>query len=549
MSEVSFLTLDETEALVQRVVATVSAAVTSTMGPNGKLSLIAVGTSTKVTKDGVTVAKAIKFNDPRMELINKVIVEPAIKTDLECGDGTTTTIFLTAVLYQVFKDYPGYRDQKFIEGFINRVITKLEELSIQVNTDDPRLKQLALITSNGDEELATVITDIYAKSEGTFPEIELKEGYENVDKVIPSDGIPLQMVFSNPGFSQYGNGAETNFDSFYAVVVDETIRAKDVDQFMRTLGELHTYCDKNIPILIIARSIEHDYNALFVQASVASKCPFKRFIGIQTNMGGSVGSLLMGDIATVLNTQMFTRFEDIQATELKLMSGEVLTVGSSRSLLEVTSAKTTARINRRVQEIQQELSSYDMGARFSQRFRFNEKRIRNLNGRLTTIFVGGETSSEVKERLDRFEDVIKAVKSALVNGILPGVGTSLRKACDIAEIEYTNEGLVNNTSKADILGNICYALEGQYTLLMEGLIDPARIQDEDNSIMNSSDWVNSYPVMNLATGEIGTAEELGIYDTAYASITALKGGLQTAKILANTRSLLLGDKLASVKLQ
>ncbi|MNU01777.1 hypothetical protein D3C72_2452790 [compost metagenome] len=51
---------------------------------------------------------------------------------------------------------------------------------------------------------------------------------------------------------------------------------------------------------------------------------------------------------------------------------------------------------------------------------------------------------------------------------------------------------------------------------------------------------------NLATGEKGTSEELGVYDTAYATITALRGGLQTAKILANASSILLGDKLSAV---
>ena len=533
MSDVKFMTINETEQLVKEVVEDVFTAVTSTMGPNGQLGLIAVGTSTKVTKDGVTVAKAIKFNDPRKELVNKVMVEPAIKTDLECGDGTTTTIMMTAVLYKIFKTHPGYRNHKFIEEFVGKVIDKLAELSIKIDVDDPRLKQLALITSNGDEELSQVVTDIYASSNGSFPEIELKEGYENKDKVVPTHGLPIGMMFSNPGFSQYGNGAETTYESFYPVVVDEVIRAKDPEAIIKVLQSLHDKCDKSFPILIIARSIEHDYNAMFAQAS-GSPAPggFKRFVGIQTNMGGSVGSLLMGDIASMFGVPMFSRIEDALDQKIPAVIGEDLVVSSTRSLLTDPSLETLERINYRVAEIEKELSGYDMGARFSVRAKFNEKRIRNLQGRLITIFVGGETASEVKERLDRFEDVIKAVKSGLIIGILPGVGTAMKKAALAVKL-YPSDYLKNTSIVTDLIDGFSF----QYRRLMCDV----GIEDYEDRIC--------FQVMNLATGEVGTAEELGIYDTAFASITALKGGLQTAKILANTKTLLLGDKLSAVKLQ
>jgi hypothetical protein len=54
-------------------------------------------------------------------------------------------------------------------------------------------------------------------------------------------------------------------------------------------------------------------------------------------------------------------------------------------------------------------------------------------------------------------------------------------------------------------------------------------------------------VLNLSTGKIGEAHELGIYDTAYAAITALKGSVQTAKILASTSCVLLGNKGQGVR--
>jgi hypothetical protein len=58
-----------------------------------------------------------------------------------------------------------------------------------------------------------------------------------------------------------------------------------------------------------------------------------------------------------------------------------------------------------------------------------------------------------------------------------------------------------------------------------------------------------FTVMNMRDNTTGTPRDLGIYDTAYASITALRGGMQTAKILASLDSILIGDKLAAVHIQ
>lgn len=59
-----------------------------------------------------------------------------------------------------------------------------------------------------------------------------------------------------------------------------------------------------------------------------------------------------------------------------------------------------------------------------------------------------------------------------------------------------------------------------------------------------------FQYVNLATGKSGmNPQDLDVYDTAFASITALKGGVKTAKILATTETILLGNKLDAVSFQ
>ena len=537
-----------TQDVVEDVMTNVHDAVVATMGPNGKLSAITIGTSVKVTKDGVTVAKSLKFVNPFEEAVNRIILEPAIKTDDECGDGTTTTILLTGELYSLYSQFPTYRERKFIDKLCNKTIEELSRMSIAVNNDSPELYSLALTSSNGDEKLADVITDIYHQAAGKYPEIELKEGLGGQDQVVRSNGLPVNLIYSNPSFSKNGNGTASEFTGFVPIVIDDNIRNVDPQVLIGLLKKVMDGVDSEATFLLIARSFDNPINSLILQLN--NQLKRQVFICAQTNFGGSVGTLLMQDLSIMLGTSMVKVFSDIVTVNARFC-GDKLTIGSTRSVFEATSLDTTQRIAAHVKSIEEELNSYERGERFSMRARFNEKRLRDLKGELITIFVGGETQSEIKERIDRFEDVSKAVKSALVNGILPGVGTALITAGVFAmqslEDEIDTDPVYNKIIKAFI--EVIFA---QYTLLMGPLMSFKGTAEEKAVLMEGVlDMDNPAPftVMNMRDNTTGTPRDLGIYDTAYASITALRGGMQTAKILASLDSILIGDKLAAVHIQ
>lgn len=78
-----------------------SSAVKSTLGPSGNTVLIESPTHTHgitVTKDGVTVAKAVDLVDPVENLAVRMMKEAAERTATSAGDGTTTAIVLTEAL-------------------------------------------------------------------------------------------------------------------------------------------------------------------------------------------------------------------------------------------------------------------------------------------------------------------------------------------------------------------------------------------------------------------------------------------------------------------
>ena len=78
-----------------------SRAVKSTLGPSGQTVLIESPHHTHgitVTKDGVTVAKAVDLLDPVENLAVRIMKEAADRTASEAGDGTTTSIVLAEAL-------------------------------------------------------------------------------------------------------------------------------------------------------------------------------------------------------------------------------------------------------------------------------------------------------------------------------------------------------------------------------------------------------------------------------------------------------------------
>ena len=543
-----------TQDVVEDVMTDVRDAVVATMGPNGKLSAITVGTSVKVTKDGVTVAKSLKFANAFEEAVNRIILEPAIKTDDECGDGTTTTILLTAELYRLYSQFPRYRERKFIDKLCSKTIDELTRMSQKVTNGSPELYSLALTSSNGDEKLATVITDIYHGAGDKYPEIELKEGLGGEDQIVRSNGLAVNLTYSNPSFSKNGNGSTSDFTGFRTIVIDDNIRNMESHVLGPILAKLIETDPE--PILLVARSFDNAINSIILQ--VNNQLKRQAFICAQTNFGGSVGTLLMQDISVLFNAPMVKVFSDVVNVETSVCL-ETLHIGSVRSVFEPQVEATRFRIEAQVASIEQELNSYERGERFSIRARFNEKRLRDLKGELITVFVGGETQSEIKERIDRFEDVSKAVKSALINGILPGVGSAMITAGLFAINELADEE-ANDPVFAQVIEVMEEVVFSQYMLLMEDIL-PCEGDFMDRLAQKVSyrkqiaakvmdmDCPNPITVTNLRDNTAGTPRELGIYDTAFASITALRGGMQTAKILASLDSILIGDKLAAIKIQ
>ena len=133
-----------------------NASVSSTLGPGGRTVLIREQSGeVKVTKDGVTVAKAFhKLEDDIEDIGAQLVKQVSIKSANEAGDGTTTsTLIATEMIKQGLKEIRqgvnAVEIKKEIDNIIAEVINEVKKLAVDVSSEE-QIKQVATISGNND---------------------------------------------------------------------------------------------------------------------------------------------------------------------------------------------------------------------------------------------------------------------------------------------------------------------------------------------------------------------------------------------------------------
>jgi chaperonin GroEL len=138
-----------------------------------------------------------------------------------------------------------------------------------------------------------------------------------------------------------------------------------------------------------------------------------------------------------------------------------------------------------------------------------------LSGSVGVIRVGANSKVELKEKKDRVEDAIYAVKAAIQEGIVPGGGVALLDTA--SELENIHQ-LAHMTDKPGI--NIfCEAIKAPYYTILDnaGLI---RHEEKGKGIG-----------CNVVTNEYVNMIEAGIVDPLLVTKTALKNAVSVVSTI------------------
>src|SRR5215472_6653311 len=156
-------------------------AVRVTLGPKGRNVVIekSFGSPT-VTKDGVTVAKEIEFEDKFENMGAQMVREVASKTSDVAGDGTTTATVLAQAIFR--------------EGS-KMVVAGMNPMELKRGID----KAVGAITANGDVTIGKIIAEAMEKvgKEGVIT-VEEAKSMETVLDVV--EGMQFDRGYLSPYF-------------------------------------------------------------------------------------------------------------------------------------------------------------------------------------------------------------------------------------------------------------------------------------------------------------------------------------------------------------
>merc|ERR1711969_241064 len=145
-----------------------SNAVRVTLGPKGRNVVIdkSFGSPT-VTKDGVTVAKEVEFEDKFENMGAQMVKEVASKTSDVAGDGTTTATVLAQAIFRegsklVVAGVNPMELKRGIDKAVAAITEQLAKLS-KATRDSSEIAQVGTISANSDEAIGAIISEAMEK--------------------------------------------------------------------------------------------------------------------------------------------------------------------------------------------------------------------------------------------------------------------------------------------------------------------------------------------------------------------------------------------------
>lgn len=531
----------ELDNSILKTMKTISDIVGSTLGPGGRQVLIERqehGLPPIVTKDGVTVYRSLGFQDSTSQTIMEAAREASVRTVNEAGDGTSTSSVLSEALVRNIKHFSDSRKdvspQKVVR-LIEEVFTKVLEptiknLSVKVDstTDEGRkvLEQVATISANGDRDLAAVVMECFdiVGDEGnvTIAEVSGPSSYE-VEKV---EGYPIHMGYEESCHRFYSKFV--NDTGNQRVVLDKPSyilyhgRIQDPQSLIPILKTVYHGVDSGelSPNVVIAatgfsESVVGYLATAFVTPEAINAVPL--LVPQSGFQNGQLDFLL--DLAaqtggTVLDPLNLS-FSEAQLKHLgrsdsfEMFRFRSTVVGQPPNedelFLRVDQLKTNLERSESV------LDTLDL-----------QERLARLTGGVARLRVVGASNAETKEKRDRAEDAVCAVRGAIKYGVLPGGGWTLLHLANA--IIATGDPILKET--------LTDALREPFFRILEnvGLTGDEASEVFSRITVGETD-VTKVKVWDALEGRLVNAFQAGLLDSTPAVLEALRNAISVASLL------------------
>lgn len=457
-------------------------AVSKTMGPHGRTSAIMNDDPNgvpKFTKDGYTVAKAIFESDP-FEGIGVGLVKDVVnQTVASSWDGTSISTVLTYNMFaKGFLDIEdtNYNVTEYKRGMVQagKDITELLRSIKQDKFDQKSIHNIALTSSNGDEELAECISSNYKSfsNKKSFSNIKINPVSFGKTRIEVSSGYRMDTI-------PLGSLYKTNSDTGRLKSINDRYLVFDTQ-----MVDFNSFLDR-LDFLQIPFSDERDtngilYDTVFIIApdfgkDFALECIelFKsgvNIVMIKAPFWGEVQIQNIHDFSVMVNSkvQSFDATNaqyNFEIEDIGLSKGSELTDGYIHISTGIDFEGTTNYFSKSLNTFDEWNDKYEERKKTyldtldelkldtdltKAEVSLVEDRIARIHGIEIDFYIQSLSEIEVIERIDRAQDALHAVISALDEGFIAGGGTTLFK---ISNFLTDNEKVIKKLNKMAVTDN------------------------------------------------------------------------------------------------
>ena len=408
-------------------------AVSSTLGPKGRTVVIEKSFGgPSITKDGVTVAKAIDLEDPVENAGAQMVKEAASKTNDEAGDGTSTaTVLAHAILKEGFKKIAHGANPIELKRGIDKTVTAVVEYlndHAKPISSNAEIAQVGTISANNDSSIGAMIAEAMDKV-GQNGVITVEEGKTSETELDVVEGMRFDRGYSSPYFVTNAEKMTTELDNPFILLYDKKIsNMKDI------LPLLEQSMQMDRPMLIIAEDVDGEALSTLVVNKVRGtlKVATVKAPGFGAKRIEHLEDLAVLIGATVVNDRIGLSLEDVTLDHLG--TAEKVTITKDHTTI-VNGFGDPEPVQERIANIASQIEGTDSGYEKEKL----QERLAKLAGGVAVIRMGAGSEIEMKEKKDRLDDALNATKAAVEEGIIAGGGTILRGYQHFEDDVYENE--------------------------------------------------------------------------------------------------------------
>lgn len=410
-------------------------AVETTLGPRGRnVAIEQPFGAPKITKDGVTVAKNIEFEEKFQNIGAQVIRAVANKTNDVAGDGTTTATILARAIFQegskaVAAGMNPMDVKRGVDKATQRIIQRLTEMAKPVETAD-EIQAVATISANNEKSIGVLISDAM-KRVGKDGVITIEDGKSYFDELEVVEGMKFDRGFVSPYFVTNQKLQICEYENPLVLLHD-----KKISSMNDIVPVLEMTLQAGRALVIIAEDVDSEAMAALVINRLRAGV---KVVAIKAPGFGDMRKQNLQDLAvitggTVISDDAGMTLKDAVNPGVLGMCGKITISKESTIMLEGKGeANTIADRAEQIRDaIEASTSSYEKDKL--------KERLAKLSSGVAVIKVGGNSEVEVSEKKDRIVDSLNATRAAVEEGVVTGGGFALMYASRcLDEFKVSNE--------------------------------------------------------------------------------------------------------------